>query len=125
MSIARAAPMRRAARRAIVRTRMIARPALAPAVPIEAATLAARAGRLKIAAASIAVGIVGPDRLRRVLHPRHMTRLAALVATRLCAPAITLRVQHPAAGARSDCQREHDQRAFHLSPLRTTLTAAL
>jgi hypothetical protein len=139
VAIAGAAPMRRTAGRAIVRARVIAGTAIGPVIAVEAAAVTAGTGRFEISTAGVAAVRTAfrTDRLRGVLHPRHVARLTALLrarfgagltacrSTRFPTSATTLKWHGSAAGARDNGQREHDKRAFHLSPLRTTFAAAL
>lgn len=122
MPVPRAAPVGRIAGRAVVRTRMITGSAVMTAVAIETAAVPARAALFEIPAApgALAAALGTTHRPGRIAGPRHVTRLAAFFAAALTTTFSTagtvIRSNRSATGA-GDCrQREHDKRAFHLSP---------
>jgi hypothetical protein len=117
MAMARAAPIRRIARRAIVGAGMIAGPTVVAAVAVEQAAVSARAAVLDIPAAPHR-RIASDDRSRR------LTRLATRIAAGVTTTRTSMRTNRSATGSREHRQREHDKRAFHLSPLRTSLRLA-
>ena len=107
--VAGAAPMRRIARRAIVRARMITRSAVVAAVAVEQAAVSAGAAVMDISAA--AHRLIGPDH-----RPLSLARLATRFTASVTTPRTVIRINRSATGAADERQREHDKRAFHLSP---------
>jgi hypothetical protein len=117
MPVARAAPIRRTAGRAIVGARMVARPAVVPAVALEAAAILTPAAVFDVAAAA-------NRRIAADHGPLGMTRFATRVSAGVATTGPSMRSNRSAAGRREQRQREHGKRAFHLSPLRTWLHLA-
>jgi hypothetical protein len=117
MLISVAAPVARAARRAIVRTSRILRSTLRTLVPVEHAAFAARTTRFHVAMTAIRVAI-GP---RSVLHPCHMARFTTLLSTVIAATLAAIRPHGPTATRTQQRERKHEKRAIHNPPLRTAI----
>jgi hypothetical protein len=87
------------------------------AVPVEQATVSAGTAVMHISAA--AHGRIAPDH-----RPLSLARLATRFPAGVTTPRTSMRINRSATGAADERQREHDKRAFHLSPLWTSLRLA-